>query len=127
MNRKVETGISLYELNKQAMRQLPPQSQKKLQKSLTSIGVWFGTFKQEDRWFMLLCREKYDYTVFHFKNPDYNQGVLNLKECIENRGQLFAIDYFHKENAYEIWIRNPETKEVSLYMLFNWAPMIIEI
>jgi hypothetical protein len=39
MNRKFETGISLYELNKQAMRQLPPQSQKKLQKSLTSIGV----------------------------------------------------------------------------------------
>lgn len=122
-----EIGMNLYELNKQAMAQLPPQSKKKLNKSLTSIGSWFGTAEEKQRWFMLLCREKADYTLFHFKNPDYNQGVKDLEECIKNRGQLIAIDYLHGEDAFEIWIKDLETKEVSMYMLFNCTQMVIEV
>lgn len=122
-----EIGMNLYELNKQAMAQLPPQSKKKLDKSLVSIGSWFGTAEEGQRWFMLLCREKADYTLFHFVNPEYIQGVEDLKECINNRGQLQAIDYIHGEDAFEIWIKDPETKEVSMYMLFNCAPMVIEV
>lgn len=126
-DKKIQTGISLYELNKMAMRQLPPQSKNKLKTNLTSIGTWFGTFESNKNWFMLLCREKADYTVFHLINHNYVNAVKELKECIEDRGQLFAIEYVHGENAYEIWIRDVETRDVSMYMLFNCTPMIIEV
>lgn len=126
-DKKIQTGISLYELNKMAMRQLPPQSKHKLQTNLTSIGTWFSTFESNKNWFMLLCREKADYTVFHLSSHNYVNAVKELKECIEERGQLFAIDYIHGENAFEVWIRDVETRDVSMYMLFNCTPMIIEV
>lgn len=126
-DKQIQTGISLYELNKMAMRQLPPQNKNKLKKSLKSIGSWFSIPPADKQWFMLLCREKADYTVFHFVDFNYEKGIQELEECIKDRGQLFAIDYVHEESAYEIWIRNPETKDVSMYMLFNCPQMIIEV
>lgn len=126
-DKTIQTGISLYELNKMMMKQLPPQPERILKSKLISIGDWFSVAPLDQKWFMLLCREKTDYTLIHFKNFDFNKGIEELKECIENRGQLFAIDYLHGENAYEIWIKEPETKEVNLYMLFNCTPMVIEV
>ena len=122
----IEVG-TLYDINKQIMAQLPPQPSKKLKKKLVSIGTWFGTVEKEKQWYMLLCREKADYTVFHFNSNNYMQAVEDLQLCINNRGKLMAIDYIHGENAYEIWIKDQETGEVFLYMLFNCYPMIIEI
>lgn len=123
----METGISLYELNKITMAQLPPQPKKKLQKQLVSIGTWFSVAEKDKRWFMLLCREKADYTVFHITSDNYTQAVEDLKLCINNRGKLMVIDYLHSEDAYEIWIKDTKTGEVFLYMLFNCTPMIIEV
>ena len=38
MTEKVQMGISLYDLNKQVMSQLPPQAPEVLKKGLLSIG-----------------------------------------------------------------------------------------
>lgn len=125
--KEINAGISLYELNKQVMAQLPPQDMEHLKKQLTSVATWFSTFKPEIRWFILLCREKADYTVFHINSSDFYQALKELKLTINYRGELMAVNFIHGENAFEIWIRDINTQEVSMYMLFNCAPMIIEI
>lgn len=37
-DKTIQTGISLYELNKMMMKQLPPQPERILKSKLTSIG-----------------------------------------------------------------------------------------
>jgi hypothetical protein len=48
-----------------------------------------------------------------------------LKEVLEERGQILAIQYLHGEDAFEIWVKNDE--EVFMFMLFSAGWMVIEI
>lgn len=118
----VEMG-TLYELNKQVMAQLPPQSEDRMNHNWTVIGDWFG--KDEARWFMLMCKERSDFTLFHITDHQFVKGIEELKEVLESRGKILAIDYSHGEDAFEIWIKTPD--EVFMFMLFSADWMVIEV
>ena len=62
---EVEMG-TLYELNKQVMAQLPPQDEVVMSHNWEVISDWFK--KDKDRWFMLMCKERSDFTLFHITN-----------------------------------------------------------
>lgn len=114
---------NLYELNKQVMSQLPPQTEDIMAHNWAVIGDWFG--KDKDRWFMLMCKERSDFTFFHITDNQFVKGVQELKEVLEERGQILAIQYLHGEDAFEIWVKNEE--EVFMFMLFAAGWMIVEI
>lgn len=118
----VEMG-TLYELNKQVMAQLPPQSEDRMNHNWTVIGDWFG--KDEARWFMLMCKERSDFTLFHITDNQFVKAIQELKEVLQERGQILAIQYVHGEDAFEIWVKNDE--EVFMFMLFSAGWMVIEI
>lgn len=114
---------NLYELNKQIMAQLPPQSNEILNRNWMIIGDWFG--RDQDRWFMLMCKERSDFTLFHITDHQFVKAIQELKEVLEERGQILAIQYLHGEDAFEIWVKNDE--EVFMFMLFSAGWMVIEI
>lgn len=115
---------NLYELNQQIMAQLPPQDQNTMNHNWTVIGDWFGKGKQ--RWFMLMCKERSDFTMFHITDNQFTKGVMELQEVLRERGEILAIQYLHGEDAFEIWIR--ESKDtVYMFMLFEAEWMIVEI
>lgn len=126
-NKKLEVG-NLYDLNKQAIAQLPPLKEEVIQDILyNKIYRWFS--ENSDEWFMLLCREKADYTLFHFptlNNHSFSKGVQELEECIKNRGIIMSINKA-AEDAWEIWIKDYFNREISMYMLFECGPMVIEV
>lgn len=122
-NKKVNMGMSLYELNKQVMAQLHPQDEVIMSHNWDAISDWFK--KDKDCWFMLMCKERSDFTLFHITNNHFVKGVQELKEVLQERGQILAIQYQHKENAFEIWIKNE--KEVFMFMLFTASWMIVEV
>ena len=119
----IEMG-TLYELNKQVMSQLPPQDNQTMTHNFTVIGDWFG--KGTERWYMLMCKERSDFTLIHITDNQFTKGLQELKEVLEERGQILAIQYQHGEDAFEIWIKD-KAGEVFLFMLFTAEWMIVEV
>ena len=119
----VEVG-TLYELNKQIMAQLPPQSNDIMNHNWNVIGDWFG--KDQKRWFMLMCKERSDFTFIHIKDNKFINAIQEIQEVLEERGQILAIQYVHGEDYFEIWVKD-KTEEVFLYILFEAEWMIVEV
>lgn len=120
---EVEMG-TLYELNKQIMSQLPPQDKNTMNHNWNVIGDWFS--KDQKRWFMLMCKERSDFTLFHITDNQFTKGVTELQEVLKERGEILAIQYQHGEDAFEIWVRESKD-EVYMFMLFEAEWMIVEV
>lgn len=128
----IEIG-TLYDLNKQVISQLPEMPQEQIQEQLIQIKEWF--LKKQGQYFMLLCKEKADYTLFNFNRSfnfhqkkyydDVCLAIKNLEKCIKNRGILMSMNK-STEDAWEIWIKDFFNKEVHMYMLFECDPMVID-
>jgi hypothetical protein len=51
---------------------------------------------------MLMCKERSDFTLIHIKDSNYIDALNNLKEVLEERGEILAIQYVHGEDVFEI-------------------------
>lgn len=115
-----------YDLNKQAYAQISPMNKEELQKALLNIGDWFSyCFKSE--YFMLLCRERNDYTTIHINNFQFDKAIQELQEILESRGEIIDIQFAHESNAWECWVRERRTKtieELEKDTAFKWTPQI---
>lgn len=80
-------------------------------------------------YWMLLCIERRDYTVFNTTDcvGDFDAHFIaeELKPTLMNRGLVLLIDEQKKDEVYEIWIRDPETNENFVYYLFNYEEGVI--
>ena len=117
----LDLGMDLYDFNKQAMNQEKPLDIIALhiivKDMITDI---YGTKKP---YWMLLCRERNDYTVFI---PLTIDGTYNdMLESLQNRGEVLSIDKQEDRN-YEIWIRDIQTKENFVYYLFDYSFGVIK-
>lgn len=115
---------NLYELNKQIMAQLPPQSDDIMNHNWNVIGDWFG--KNQNRWFMIMCKERSDFTFLHITDNKFTAAIKELQEVLLERGQILAIQYVHGEDYFEIWIKD-SNGEVFLFVLFEAEWMIVEV
>ena len=68
---------------------------------------------------MLMCKERSDFTLFHITDNQFTKGVIELQDVLKERGEILAIQYQHGEDAFEIWVREYETKDVYMFMLFS--------
>ena len=65
--------------------------------------------KCNNNYFMLLCNERKDYTVFRWKDlnsalaPTVLTNIL-VDECLKNRGSIRGIDLTQEKDAIEIWL-----------------------
>lgn len=118
---ELNTDITLYDINKNAMGQEKPLDPIEFN-SVTKKTVELMD-KSGKKFWMLLCNERKDYTVFIILTKE---GILNeFRPTLQNRGMLLSIDPL-ENGAFEIWIRDPETKENFLYYLFDYTYGIIE-
>lgn len=120
----VELG-TLYEANKEAYKQLTPPTDEEIDNQLTSIGAWFSS-KYDDTYFMLLCRELYDFTIFRLKNSEYFEAIQEIKEVLQSRGTILEIAYSHDFHFYECWIKT-DNDEVFMYAFFPCDDFVIEV
>jgi len=121
----LDTQVSLYSMNQQVMAKKEPLDEDTLTAELHGISLWMQG--NDSRYFMLLCHEKRDYTIFNLKSVKNFLAIYpEIKETLTNRGDLLAIDMEQDNNAFAIWIRN-EASENSLYYLFPYDLGVIEI
>lgn len=124
---KTITLGNLYELNKQALAKNNLLTEEEINNIKPQIEEWFNW--QIDGYAILLCRERYDFTIFHlYEKANPNPPAVAVSELIEtlkNRGQILSIEKdTTNDKAWEIWI-NIEN-EIFAYYLFNCDDWVIE-
>lgn len=117
---------TLYEANKQIMKNQKPIPSLEKAAIQEKIANWFNW--KIDAYAMLLCRERYDFTVFHlYEKENPNPPALaakELMECIQNRGELLSAEEL-EDGAWEIWVKIDD--EPFVYYLFNYDEAVIEV
>lgn len=92
--------------------------------------------KMENTYYMLLCNEQKDYTVFRVGSYDENIYLdhdhqykelvdILVDECLKNRGEIRGIDLTKDKDAVEIWLMIDEKAYV--YYFFPYDNAIIEV
>jgi len=119
----IDAEITLYEVNKQLMDKKDPLTDTLLARDIADIASW--TSFVQDKYFMLLCHELRDYTLFHFvgSNKKIHEASQELLETLQTRGEVISIDY--EANYYSIWLRM-DGKSV-LYLFFPYDEGVVEI
>ena len=119
---------TLYDFNKQAVLSQGKLSKSKIRAIEPDLEEWFN--QQLDEYAMLLCRERYDFTVFHLyekENPNPCKiAVTELINLLKNRGNILSIEKDTNiiNNAWEIWLEI--NGEAYAYYLFNCDDWVIQ-
>lgn len=119
---------NLYDMNKQAMLSQPVLTKEQIDKIKPDLEDWFNWTL--DGYAMLLCRERYDFTIFHLyekENPNPPQiAVTELIDLLKNRGKILSIEKDSEtiNNAWEIWVKIGG--EAFVYYLFECDDWVIE-
>ena len=127
----IEIG-TLYELNQQAMQKEKGMTDEEIEKIRPNLESWFNW--QIDGYAMLLCRERYDFTVFHLyqkQNPYPPRVAVNeLIALLKERGTIQSIEPHGDDNnkSWEIWVSiyDGEKYLSYAYFLFNCDDGTIE-
>ncbi len=117
-----------YDINKDLVQKYEKTlTDEELQQKKELIAQYILEVKQF--YFMLLCHEQRDYTLFNLNNEsDHEKGLktaTELIECLNNRGQIKGIDKTKDNMAIEIWISNEN--ESFAYYFFGYDEGVIEI
>ena len=113
---------TVYDLNKQLVETAEKViSPYKLNEKKKIIKQFIRESK--DNYFMLLCNERRDYTLFNIisdKEEDKLNELANVfvDECLQNRGNIKGIDLTESKDAIEVWL-SIESEEISSLSFFN--------
>lgn len=122
---EIELG-NVFEMNKQIRRNSMPMAEEKVSEAVINLSGWCS-FRCNARYYMLLCKERSDYTVFRLNNFNYEKVGRELQEVLESRGTILGIDYMHGYDCYECWIKDEETLEPFLYLFFVCDDFVVEV
>lgn len=115
---------TLYDFNKEAMKNEKPLDPIQFNLKVNEVAVELQ--ERETQYWMLLCHERRDYTIFNIIACQNHKDIeFELKPTLLNRGNIISIDKQPDEN-WEIWIRD-DNNENFVYYLFPYDNGIIEI
>lgn len=135
-NNTVKMGTSLYDVNKGLVeKNVPDLTDEEMQNKKTLIIDFINN--TSNQYYMLLCNEKKDYTIFRRETNENKDFLDNLEtpdrdrlwnvlidECLPNRGRTKSIELTENQDAVEIWISIEG--ESYCYMFFPYDAAIIE-
>lgn len=125
---------NLYDLNKMLVEQNDKKIEgtKLINKIKDVTTIYFQEKTLNFQYFMLLCHEKRDYTIFKMnKNLSSEKNILltqeTLRQCFLNRGAVYSLERTEDKQAIEIWLKDKEEHQIFCYYLFPCDPMVVEI
>ena len=123
----IELG-NLYDFNKSAMSQFKPMDMIAFNKATLDIAQEMreAAEKNNRHYWMLLCHERRDYTLFNIIAAELANSIVNeLRPTLSNRGDIIDIEK-QEDGAYEIWVRDNENENFAYY-LFPYDNGVIEV
>lgn len=122
---------NLYDMNKQLMLNEPEMEADAICAARDELAL-YGFHHMGQSYFMLLCHEARDYTLFNLNafdtTTDKEKSVnfaTDVIECLQNRGILLAADKL-PDGAWEFWIKAHDTNEACAYYLFPYGAAVLE-
>lgn len=115
-----------YEINKNLVEKYEKElTIEELQNKKTEIINFIQ--KAKGQYYMLLCNDRKDYTIFNILNKDNIEEMTNIlvDECLKNRGIIKGIDLTKDKCAIEIWLSIDN--EAFCYYFFKYDDAVIEI
>lgn len=104
--------LGLYELNKQVISQLPSLTDKELDKKIDTINICHE--KCVNNFYMLYGKEISYFTLFKVDEPiHFAKTVL---DCLNEIGEIKAIDPTEDGLAIEIWVQPTDKEPTCLYL-----------
>lgn len=130
--KEVSLNTNLYDLNKDMVEKTcKSMSTSAIKKTLEQVGIPYFSDHIKTTYYMLLCHEWRDYTVFRFPEDVCYQAMFNeLQECFKNRGEVFSIERTEDKEAIEIWLRVLDIDgswNMRCYYLFPYDSGVIEV
>ena len=116
--------MQLYDLNKMAYENMKPMNNADFINDVTGIGLWFSSNK-DFRYFLMLGWEDRYFTIFDIENSNFNAAREALINCITTLGTPLDVDYNHKYNNYDIWIKQHDGKP-HMYKLFPCNDFVVQ-
>lgn len=111
---------SLYDINKNLIKDnVSPLTEEKLAEKRQIILDFLN-----EMYYMLLCHDRRDYTVFRINESKEECVKILIDECLKNRGEILSIEPTENKDAFEIWIKIED--EVFCYYFFPYSQAIIE-
>lgn len=122
---------TLYDINKQLVKQLPLLTREEIFKVLEATIDKLLEDAYKGNYYMLLCNERKDYTVFHTNyKKTYSDTLEWLKkevaECLHNRGDIYSIENAKDQPAIEIWIQPIDSEDPAMYVFFPYNQGVLE-
>ena len=125
---------NVYDMSKNIVGQFKPLNALELASAQTRVEEWLEKTTDDSgvRYWMLLCRERNDYTVFaahpHINDPVYDIGGIagEVLGCASDRGTILDVCLDDNEKAYEIWVNTADDSEIHMYLLFPYNQGVIE-
>lgn len=97
-------NMGLYEMNKQIISQLPKLTEAELFDKDLLINTLYAKFNNE--FYMLYGKEISYFTLFRiFDSIRFGNEVI---DCLNNVGDIKAIDFTEPEDAIEIWVETED-------------------
>lgn len=126
--KEIEFG-TLYDINKNIVKQNEIKLSEGVLNSKKQIITDFIK-KSNNCYYMLLCNERKDYTVFRWVNITNDNDAKEIAqilvdECLTNRGEIRGIDLTKTKDAIEIWM--VIDNEAYVYYFFPYDNAIIEV
>ena len=115
---------NMYEINQQLVNKENPLSNKEIDLKRTDL---INYFKNKETYYMLLCKELSDYTVYVLKDSfnSRQKASYEVIETLKERGTIYAIDK-QKNGSYEIWLKPFMEDLPHVYYLFPYSKAVIE-
>lgn len=110
--------MSLYDMSKQIVRNLPARTTAAELEPLKKI---LRKFKKLG-YFMLMCREDNYYTVLRVrkaKNPDTFEDLII--ELLQRHGDIKDIDYDTDKQSLECWVQKEDDVKMFKLFAYNWG------
>jgi hypothetical protein len=119
---------NLYEMNKIIVKDHEPELTEGNLNSKKQIIIDYIK-KSNNQYYMLLCNDRKDYTVFRRQeNNDESAKEISkilVDECLINRGSIRGIDLTQEKDAVEIWLVIDD--DAYVYYFFPYDAAIIEV
>ena len=98
----MEASVSLYELNRQIIKQQGPLEEKDIKSKMDMLKEFSNTFEK----YSLLYGREINYFTLFVKDENWELESLDLGviECLNNIGTIYSIEYTKEKDAIEIWI-----------------------
>ena len=113
-----DAGLSLtvYEMNKQIITQLPELDKNDIEKAKETIMSLHEDYNNE--YYMLYGKEISYFTLFKV-NDDKNLGDIVI-ECLHNVGVIKAIDKVEANDAIEMWVTDNSNEDSTCLYFFPY-------